>query len=106
MPAKADRSIERIRRYEPMLNACAAAVEAFGAQLEAFAATRERARALSDYYGSEDWYADREAWERGDLPKDLPCGVLSEDLIYDVITGSRDAAIRMLELATEILKDM
>jgi hypothetical protein len=40
-----------------------------------------------------------------DLPADLPAGVLSEDLVYDLITDVRDLAIQMLEQATEILKD-
>ena len=34
-----------------------------------------------------------------------PAGVLSEDSVYDQITEVRDAAIQMLELATDILKN-
>ena len=50
--------------------------------------------------------ADRDADAEGKLPEDLPRGVLSEDLIYDVIIGNRDNALRMLELGTEILKKL
>ena len=38
------------------------------------------------------------------LPEDVKAGVLSEDLVYDAITDLRDAAFRMLELGTDILK--
>ena len=42
---------------------------------------------------------------RRGLTADIKAGVLSEDLIYDEITDLRDAAIRMLALATDIMKD-
>ena len=42
--------------------------------------------------------------DAGKLPADLKRGVLTEDLIYDVLVGNRENAIRMLELGTEILK--
>ena len=35
----------------------------------------------------------------------LKAGVLSEDLVYDEIVDARDASFRMLELATDILKN-
>ena len=56
---------------------------------------------LFRYYGSEQWYNDREQ----KLPDDISAGVLSEDLIYDQITQLRDSAYRMLEMATDILKN-
>ncbi|MBS4761278.1 DUF4298 domain-containing protein [Carnobacteriaceae bacterium zg-ZUI252] len=51
------------------------------------------------YYGSSDWYEDRE------LPLNIKSGVLSEDLPYEVIGQYRDVALNMLETATKILKD-
>ena len=59
---------------------------------------------LSKYYGSDQWYDDRAVDDAGKLPADLKRGVLTEDLIYDVLVGNRENAIRMLELGTEILK--
>ena len=56
---------------------------------------------LFEYYGSEEWYEDREL----ELPPDVRAGVLSEDLIYDAIMDTRDLSFRMLETATEILKN-
>lgn len=99
-----DESIQRIEQMEPLLNECTRALAQLEKQLKAFARVQKKIRILSDYYGSEAWYADLEAEEQKQLPPDLPRGVLSEDLIYDVITGNRDAALDMLALAAKILK--
>ena len=93
--------IERITRMEGYLNECTEATSQLCAQLERMEACREEMTDLFAYYGSEAWYADRE----GELPENVPAGVLSEDLVYDQITAARDAAIRMLELAADILKN-
>ena len=97
--------IERIQAMEAILDEAGDAVEALANALEDYAAMQARLRKLSAYYGGEHWYADLDADTQGKLPDDLKRGVLSEDLVYDVLTGNRDNAIRMLELATEILKD-
>ena len=93
--------VERITEMERCLNDCAAATAELSAALEHMDALREPMTRLFAYCGSEAWYADRE----GELPAGLPAGVLSEDSVYDEITAVRAAAIRMLELATDILKN-
>ncbi len=98
--------IERIQAMEALLNETGDAVEALANALEDYAAAQAKIRRLNAYYGSESWHGDREADENGKLPGELRRGVLSEDLIYDVLTGNRDNAVRMLELGTEILKYM
>ena len=94
-------NIERIREMEGYLNECAAVTAGLTEQLDRTDAVREDMIRLFSYYGSEAWYEDRE----GDLPADIPAGVLSEDAVYDRITEIRDAAFRMLETATDILKN-
>ena len=69
-------------------------------QLDAMKAAESHAKALFQYYGSEDWHADRDM----ELPDGFKAGVLSEDSVYDAITELRDAAFDMLELGTDILK--
>jgi hypothetical protein len=41
---------------------------------------------LTSYYESGQWLKDFEADERGELPKDLKRGVLSEDGVYDLLS--------------------
>ena len=90
-PAPADsEQLERIRRYEAMMNEAAQAVDAYEQALERFAAVREQLAALDDSCGSPAWWEDFQASEQGRLPKGLPCGVLSEDGIFDLLERSRE----------------
>lgn len=95
------KTLERIERMEAALDRSIAATETLGRALDEMEALREEMGALFRYYGSEDWFADREL----PLPPGLKAGVLGEDLVYDEITNLRDEAFRMLTLATEILRD-
>ena len=40
---------------------------------------------LDKYYASPEWKEDFDASEKGELPKDLLCGVLSEDGINNMV---------------------
>ena len=86
---------------ESYLNECTAATSDLTEQLDRMEDLRDHMTALFSYYGSEEWYTDRDL----ELPENIPAGVLSEDLVYDQITAVRDAAFQMLELATDILKN-
>ena len=47
--------------------------------------TKEMPRELTDYYFGGQWLQDYQADERGELPKDLKRGVLSEDGVWNLI---------------------
>ena len=98
-------AVRRIREMEAALDECAGAIAALSQQLDDMDALRDKMTRLFAYYGSDDWYDDRALDEQGLLPDGLKRGVLSEDLVYDAITDLRDAAFRMLEQATDILKN-
>ena len=87
-----------------LLNETGDAVEALANALEDYASIQAKIHRLSKYYGSDQWYDDRAVDDAGKLPADLKRGVLTEDLVFDVLTGNRDNALRMLEIATQILK--
>lgn len=82
--------VERIRRYEALLNRAERALSAYEAALEDFAAAQEGIAALNAYYGSPAWWEDFDASEAGELPADLPCGVLSEDGVWDLLERNRE----------------
>lgn len=42
---------------------------------------------LAEYQESKLWQEDYEADERGELPKDLKRGVLSQDALYDLLNS-------------------
>ena len=96
--------IERIERMERHLDEASASLREMTAALNRYAAARDGIRALAGYYDSGAWREDYEADEAGKLPQDLKRGVLSQDLIYDVLVGNRENAVRMLELGTQIVK--
>lgn len=59
---------------------------------------------LLAYYYSEQRNQDLLDDEHNLIPQNLHRGVLSEDEIFDLIGDYRQVAIRMLEVATSILK--
>lgn len=95
------KTIERIKEMEGCLDECTRTVSDLSAVLDRLEDVLEPMTALFSYYGSNEWYDDREK----ELPSDLKAGVLSEDLVYDQIMSIREESFRMLELATDILRN-
>ena len=93
--------IKRISEMEDILNECRETLDDLQAMLDRMEELQDDMGQLFAYYGSEVWFEDRER----ELPPDVPTGVLSEDLVYDAIIDARDAAFRMLEIGTDILKN-
>ena len=96
--------IKRITKMETLLNETREALDDLEQSLEAYRLVRGKIRKLEDYYGSEEWFQDREDDAAGKFPEDLRRGVLSEDLIYDVLTDERELARQMAEAAAEYLR--
>ena len=44
-------------------------------------------RELREYYENGQWLRDYEADERGELPRELKRGVLSQDGLWDLLSG-------------------
>lgn len=78
--------IDRISKNEQRLDRCSDAVKALAKALQQYRSSRQDLAALDAYYGSPEWFSDREAEEQGAFPKGLRCGVLSEDAVYDLLT--------------------
>ena len=69
--------VERIMKMEKIFDSLLAA--------ENIGENKEHLRALAEYYDSGLWLSDYEADERGELPRDLKRGVLSEDGVYNLL---------------------
>ena len=98
--------IKRIEKMEKYLDEGNAIVKEFNEAFEKLKAHKMELKELFDYYGSAEWFSDFDARDEGKLPKDLKCGVLSEDLVYDLITECRDVSFEMLTTATDLLKSI
>ena len=97
--------IERIQHYETLLDRIAPVLENLEEALDAFEGIQDDVKELAAYYEDDDWREDFEADEAGRLPADLKRGVLSEDGIYDVLSGHYALTIRLLDTVSTILKN-
>lgn len=77
--------IQRINEMEKRLNRINAWLKD-----ETLDSVEEDIRILDAYYQSPLWRSDFEADEAGELPADLPRGVLSEDAVYSALTLYED----------------
>jgi len=93
-------NIKRITEMEIALDECREALDDMESALDRLESVREKMGELFAYYGSEEWFEDREL----ELPPDVKAGVLSEDLVYDAVTDAKDMSVRMLELAADVIK--
>ena len=97
--------IERIQHFETLLDRITPVLENLEEALDAFEGIQEDVKELAAYYEDDDWREDFEADEAGKLPAVLKRGVLSEDGIYDVLSGHYALTIRLLDTVSTILKN-
>ena len=95
---KRESRVERITRYETMLNEVTEVLRKAEQAIGAYEAVRPKIKALEEYYTGPTWKRDFNASEKGQLPKDLPCGVLSEDGINDILDDDLALRERVREL--------
>lgn len=95
----------RIDMMENILDDTARILETVENALDRLEQNRAAYLKLRAYYGSEEWYQDVNAADAGMLPEDTKCGVLSEDAAFNLIGSRNELAIRMLETATQMVKD-
>ncbi len=78
--------MERIERMEDSYNRVRKVVDAIHSKLDRLDRLQDRIRELEAYQESGEWLKDFEADEKGEIPSDIPRGVLSEDALYDLLT--------------------
>ena len=97
--------IERIKSMEAHLNKASQAVKALSDALDLYTESLESIEIIDDYLASDEWEQDFADSEAGNLPKDLKCGVLSEDGIWNVIDTNRELNAQMLEIVATHLRN-
>ena len=93
---------KRVAEMEAILNKHTEAVNAFRKALAAFEEAQTAYDKLDDYYSSQDWFDDVEAFDKGEITVD--CGVLTEDAVYDLIGDNYDIAKEMIRVANSIFQ--
>ena len=78
---------ERVRQMEAAMDAVREALTLRGEAAREEPEIWEKLRLLADYMDSGQWLADYELDEAGGFPPDLKRGVLSEDGLYNLLSG-------------------
>ena len=81
-----EETITRVQKMEQYFDEIAEVVRLNPKLLQSDASIREKLEELIVYYEGGLWMQDYECDERGELPKDLKKGVLSEDGVYNLLT--------------------
>lgn len=75
--------IDRITKNEERLDSILLSIKELGESLDNFNNNRKNLKLLNKYYGSKDWFSDREDYDNNKIPK-VKAGVLSEDAIWNM----------------------
>ena len=87
--------IERVRAMEEDFNVVRDIMNEMEMAVSRFESLQERIGHLSGYLEDGQFLKDFEADERGELPKDMPRGVLSEDALYELLEDVSEMRSRL-----------
>ena len=94
--------LERIKCNEDKLDKLIYISKELENSLEKFQEMRVILKELNDYYGSSEWFLDKENYEKGNL-KQIKAGVSSEDGVWNLNEDIKELAKNMHALTNEIL---
>ena len=97
--------IQRIQRMESHLNDYAKTLEETKKAVDQLREHQENYIQLLYYYSSHAYFDDLDLSNQADFPTDLPCGVLSEDAVYDLLDEHFQMGVELLEIATKMIKE-
>ena len=92
--------ITRIKEMEDRYHEVTRVLGELDMAIEEYNDFKDELATLKDYMESGQWQKDFEADEAGLVPKDLPREILSEDGLYDLLSG----ADKIIEFAKESFK--
>lgn len=95
---------ERIKKQEAILSQAHELSEALKQVVANWEALQPQFAELMAYYGSTQWYEDRQAYEEGKLAG-VACGVLSEDAVYNVYMQQREVAFQAMRTALAYIEN-
>lgn len=92
--------IKRIEENEEKLDKLSAIVSDLENALNEFEEAQKMLEELNNYYGSKDWFEDKETYEEGKIEK-VKAGVLSEDAVWNLITDVKYLKEKMQEISNQ-----
>lgn len=88
---------DRITENEEKLDKIVAIVKRLDSALADFESVKDDIKDINVYYGSSDWFDDKERYEQG-LLNNVKAGVLSEDAVWDVDVNIKELLEKMSEI--------
>lgn len=95
---------KKISEMEIILDTYRETLDKVNEALEGFDKKHEDYQALMNYYGSQEYMEDIDDSNKGLIPSTIKCGVLSEDAVSDLIGDNYELAIKMLAVATNMIR--
>ena len=88
------KTIDRIEKNEERLDNINDCIKNVEKALEEFKENKKNFNMLNKYYGSNNWFKDKEAYEKNEIPK-IKAGVLSEDAVWNMNDEIKEIIIEM-----------
>lgn len=95
--------IERIKNNEEKLDIMLDISKRLEKALDDFENNQNTIIELNEYYGSKEWFEDKETFENG-LITDIKAGVLSEDAVWNTNEKLKELIERMKEISNKLLE--
>ena len=89
--------IERITKNEEIMDNIIENVRIMEDALSSFESMKKDLDLVNKYYGSKNWFKDKEKYENNTLPK-IKAGILSEDGVWDLNDNVKNVLAKMQEI--------
>lgn len=91
---------DRISKNEERLDNITTSINNLEKSLDKFKNSIKDIKLLNKYYGSKNWFKDKEDYENGKIPK-IKAGVLSEDAVWNM----NEDISEIIEVMKSIIND-
>lgn len=95
--------IDRITKNEERLDNILESIKELEKALEIFKNNQKNIKLINKYYGSKNWFKDKEYYEQGKI-SNIKAGVLSEDAVWNMLDDIKDITNEMKMIIKNIEK--
>ena len=93
--------IDRINTNEERLDNILLSIKELNDALDKYELNKKDLALLKKYYGSKNWFKDKESYEKGDI-KNIKAGVLSEDAVWNMLDEIDELKKRMINISKKV----
>ncbi len=95
--------IDRIKRNEERLDNTLKCIHDLEEAFQKLQDNQKEMKLLNKYYGSKEWFQDKENYEQGKIQK-IKAGVLSEDTVWNMNEEYRELMSELIHFANKIIQ--